>query len=122
MVSERAAGSRRWLRPTLWVAVAGVLALAVSLPLVLPGLVEFGIRRALQARGVADVALGEVRVDLRGVTLDDLRLGANDELRLSRIRTTWSLRDLLGGRLSQVSIEGLELRAWLTADATCCWV
>jgi hypothetical protein len=101
--------SRRHLGLAATVAAA-LLVLAASLPRVLAWGVERVAREALRERGVEDVALGAVGVGLGTLRIDGLELGPAEDLVVDRIRATWTLGDLVHGRLGDVRVEGVRAR------------
>ena len=97
----------KWAR---WVGV-GVLALvALSLALWVagaPGMARRMATRQLQAMGLGDVAL-----EIRGVSLGHVQMAnvaaGRDRLRIGAVGVTFRLRDLFRGRLSTIELTGLE--------------
>ena len=100
-----------------WLAGALLLGLAAGTGLLWSkrtALAESLALRVLAARGVP-ASLRVARVDLGGLELTDLALGAagEPELRVARAELVWSWRGLRARRLDHVELNGVRLHARL---------
>jgi hypothetical protein len=104
-------------RTGLWIGGAlsfGLVAGVAALWLARAALVESVALRVLAARGVP-ASLRVARVDLGGLELADLALGAAAEpdLRVAHATLAWSWRGLRERRLDRAELRGVRLRARL---------
>ncbi len=101
--------------------------LFLSLPLLLlllaGGLVLFRLEAAtallkqqLVARGVDHPQLQVTALDLDGATIETIRLGDKDELRIGRLAVAYSWRELGSGQLRDIAIEDAAVKLDLTGE------
>ncbi len=81
-------------------------------------LAEQWIFAELAARGVAPASARVARLDVRGLTLEDVAIGAADapDLAAARIDVGWSWASLRAGHADTLLVSGLRLRAALGED------
>lgn len=98
---------RRWKLAI--VAALGLTGLGTMAWLAAPVVVRWQVQKSLHLAGypaasINRMTLGFSSADLFGVVLDPQR-----DLTVARIHVLWRWRDLLGGRLRRVDLDGLEL-------------
>jgi hypothetical protein len=106
---------RAWLG--LLAAALGVAALVVLLPRAIERAAAALLRAELARRGVEEMAIGELRVGLRGARLEGLVLGAGD-LAVDRVEVHYGLRDLLHRRAGRVEVRGVRARGRLGEEVS----
>jgi hypothetical protein len=94
------------------IALALLVGLVIGLLAALPWLAEPALRAGLQLAGANDVHFERLRLGWGEIELDGVAVGGPDH-ELARLRVTYRLPDLLSGRLDQVEIDGLVVRARL---------
>ena len=104
-------------RPWLRLASAFLLALAAGMALLWwqrTAVAEALARHALAARGV-QASLNVARIDLAGLELTELRIGAGDEpgVGVERAALAWSWDGLREQRLDRIDVSGVRLRGRL---------
>ena len=96
----------------LLIAGLGLAALiAAAVVLVLPRVVESLVLAELAAAGVEEAELSVRDVGWASARIGDVRIGDGGDLTIDEIGVTYTIPDLLAGRLRRVAISGLSLRA-----------
>lgn len=105
----------RWLLFALLLLAGAAIAFAITerIPLA-----EWWLRGQIAARGIEPAALRVVRLDARGIAIEDLALGPADapDLAVAKLEADWSRRALEEGRFDAVRLSGVRLHAVLRDD------
>jgi hypothetical protein len=101
--------------------IAGALLALVALAAVAAGLAwsqrtaiaEAWLRDRVAALGIAESALRVAALDLRGIAIESVSLGAADapDLTVERVEADWTRSSLTAGRFTALRVRGLRLRA-----------
>ncbi len=108
-------------RTVLVIALVATVAFALALALAWAkrtALAERWLLQQLAARGVSPVSLRVADVDLHGVELEDLSIGAADapDLAVATLAARWTLDGLRQGRIDALRVSGLRMRIALRED------
>ncbi len=99
----------RWGR-RLIVGLFGIIvvaALAITLSPV--QVAEFFVERLLRSQGLAPVSMDVRTVGFSGAIIDDLNLGEGPDLSIETLEVSYSLGELMQGRLRNVAVDGVRV-------------
>jgi len=106
----------RWILAALALLAGAAIAFAITerIPLA-----EWWLHGQIAARGVEPASLRVVRLDARGIAIEDLALGAPDapDLAVAKLEADWSRRALEERRFDAVRLSGVRVQASLRDDA-----
>lgn len=110
------------MRAVRWILAALVLlagaAIAVAITERIP-IAEWWLHGQIAARGVEPAALRVVRLDARGIAIEDVAIGSPDapDLAVAKLEADWSRRAFEERRFDAVRLTGVRLHAALRDDA-----